>query len=62
MKSRYAHAKQMKRAQKETKKLKTYLGRVTRDIRRAMPDADTELSNLLHLSERLLLQTIRIRM
>jgi len=32
--SRYAHARQMKRAKKETKKLKTYLGRITRDIKR----------------------------
>src|SRR5262245_48332883 len=32
MQSRYAHAAQMKRARKEFKKVKSYLGRVTRDI------------------------------
>jgi IS5 family transposase len=34
MASRYAHARQMKRARRERKKLKNYLGRVTRDIER----------------------------
>lgn len=32
----YAHARQMKRAKKERKRLKTYLGRVFRDIERQM--------------------------
>jgi len=32
--SRYRHAKQMKRAKKAQRKLKTYLGRIIRDIRR----------------------------
>ena len=31
---RYAHARQMKRAARMTRKLKTYLGRVTRDVER----------------------------
>ena len=53
---RYSHAKQMKRARKETKKLKNYLGRVTRDIRRKVPDMEIELEELLNLSERLLAQ------
>ena len=34
MQGRYASAKQMKRAAKQTRKLKTYLGRLTRDIQR----------------------------
>lgn len=34
MSSKYAHARQMKRAKKEIKRLKTYLGRVSRDIQR----------------------------
>lgn len=34
--SRYAHARQMKRARRETKRLRTYLGRVQRDIERKM--------------------------
>ena len=54
--SRYSHAKQMKRARKETKKSKIYLGRVTRDIRRKVPKPDVELENLLGMSERLLTQ------
>lgn len=53
---RYSHARQMKRAQKETKKLKNYLGRVTRDIRRKATVIDTGLEELLLLSERLLAQ------
>ena len=31
---RYVHAKQMKRARKESKELKVYLGRVMRDIQK----------------------------
>jgi IS5 family transposase len=34
MRNRYAHASQMKRAQKEERKLRTYLGRVIRDFER----------------------------
>lgn len=54
--SGYARARQMKRAKKMTRKLKTYLGRVYRDILRKMPDADDELKELLKLAERLLAQ------
>ena len=54
--SRYAHAKQYKRARRETRKLKTYLGRVTRDIRRKAVPIDPGLEDLLRLSERLLVQ------
>jgi transposase, IS5 family len=36
--SRYAHARQMKRARREIKRLKTYLGRVWRDLRRKLAD------------------------
>lgn len=54
--NRYAHARQMKRAKKELRKLKTYLGRVMRDIIRKVPNPDTELSNLLFLAKRLLQQ------
>src|SRR6185295_15944376 len=35
--SRYAAAQQGRRAQKETRKLRTYLGRVIRDIKRKLP-------------------------
>ena len=54
--NRYAHARQMKRAKKELRKLKTYLGRVMRDIIRKVPSPDAELSELLFLSKRLLQQ------
>ncbi|MDH2404884.1 MULTISPECIES: hypothetical protein [Bradyrhizobium] len=33
---RYAHAKQFKRANRASKKLKTYLGRIIRDIDRKL--------------------------
>jgi len=55
MQGRYAHAKQMKRAQKETKKLKNYLGRITRELRRKTGEVvSPALDELLCLSERLL--------
>ena len=56
MQGRYAHARQMKRSRKEIKKLKTYLGRVMRDVIRKMPEPDSELKHLLCFSERLLQQ------
>jgi len=57
MQGRYSHARQMRRAWKETKKLKTYLGRITRELRRKVGDnAHGELEELLQLSERLLHQ------
>lgn len=52
----YAHAKQMKRAHKETKKLKTYLGRVVRDISRKQPHPDERMYDLLSMASRLLAQ------
>ena len=48
--SRYSHARQMKRAAKCTKKLKTYLGRVIRDIERKEPNPDEQLASLLDVS------------
>lgn len=57
MQARYAHATQMKRARKEFKKVKSYLGRVTRDIiRQADLCKDPELVCLISQSERLLKQ------
>ncbi len=50
---RYSHARQMKRAAKETRRLKTYLGRVMRDIARKTPKPDAELARLLALAERI---------
>ena len=54
--SSYAHANQFKKARKQTKKLKVYLGRVTRDIRRKMHNSTPLMDKLLGLSDRLLAQ------
>lgn len=51
--SRYAHARQMKRAGRCTRKLKTYLGRVIRDIERKCLDPSPELTSLLAVSRRI---------
>jgi len=51
--SRYAHARQMKRARRCTRKLKTYLGRVIRDITRKCPNPDEPLYSLLKISTRI---------
>jgi IS5 family transposase len=53
MQSRYAHGKQMKRARNCTKKLRTYLGRVIRDIERKCFTPDEGLSMLLATSKRI---------
>ncbi len=55
--SRYAHAKQMRRARRERKKLKIYLGRVVRDIERKVSKPDAELRHHLEIAHKLLLQT-----
>lgn len=54
--SRYAHAKQFKRARRCTRKLGTILGRVIRDIERKSPDPSGETGDLLALAKRLHLQ------
>ncbi len=46
----------MKRARKETKRLKTYLGRLTRDIQRKAVNPDELLQKQLELAQRLLKQ------
>ena len=53
---RYSHAKQYKRSGKMTRKLKTYLGCVYRDISRKVTDPDSELRKLLQLAYRLQVQ------
>lgn len=53
---RYAHAEQMKRARRETKKLKTYLGRVLRDIERKVTRPDRDLADMLQTAKRLMEQ------
>jgi len=54
--NRYRHAGQHKRANRMTRKLKTYLGRVVRDIRRKALEIDGELYDLLAKADRLLAQ------
>jgi len=52
---RYAHAKQFKRANRALRKLKTYLGRVIRDIARKIdgdPRLETKFASLLSLARR----------
>jgi len=52
----YSHARQMNRSAKMTKKLKTMLGCVYRDIKRKVNEPDEELLELLRLADRLLKQ------
>jgi IS5 family transposase len=56
MSSRYAHARQMRRAKREQKKLKYFLGRVYRNILRNCPEPDAELKELLYQAKQLLNQ------
>jgi transposase, IS5 family len=52
---RYAHAKQFKRAKRSLRKLKTYLGRVIRDITRKIdgdPGLEAKFASLLSLARR----------
>lgn len=53
MSHRYAHARQMKRARKCTRKLRTILGRVIRDIDRKTPFKDEPLRELLTIARRI---------
>jgi transposase, IS5 family len=52
----YGHARQMKRAKKETRKLKTYLGRVVRDVERKANNPSKKLKEQLILAKQLLEQ------
>ena len=59
MQGRYRHARQGKRANRQVRKLKTYLGRVTRDIERKInnsPNLQEQFASLLETSRRLLRQ------
>ena len=54
MNSRYLHARQMKRAKRELKKPRVFLGRVIRDIQRKLkPETDGKLSRLLAVARRI---------
>jgi IS5 family transposase len=50
---RYAQARQMKRARRETKRLRLYLGRVLRDIKRKCPAPGAQLKLLLERGQRI---------
>ena len=56
MQGRYARARQMRRSARETRKLKTWLGRVVRDVERKRPADDPALPDLLGKARRLLAQ------
>lgn len=56
MQGRYSHARQFKRARREQRRLKNYLGRIIRDIGRKCPNPDNELKNLLALASRIYTQ------
>lgn len=53
---RYAHARQLKRAKNETRKLRVFLGRVMRDIQRKCELPDDHLARLLTSAERIFSQ------
>ena len=50
--SRYAHARQFKRMQRSLRKLRTYVGRLIRDIRRKTSHPDEALATLLARADR----------
>jgi IS5 family transposase len=51
--SRYAHAKQYKRMRRQLRRLRTFAGRLIRDIRRKATDIDEELAALLDRADRI---------
>ncbi len=53
---RYAHAKQFKRMRRKLRKLRTYVGRLTRDIRRKTGTIGEDLAAVLEKAERILNQ------
>lgn len=53
MQSRYRHARQMKRAKREVRRLRTILGRVIRDVMRKCADPDSALLEKIGIAERI---------
>ena len=53
MAGRYAHAKQYRRMRRQLRKLRTYVGRLIRDIRRNAGELDEDLAALLSRAERI---------
>ena len=56
MQGRYARARQLRRSARETRQLKTWLGRVVRDVERKRPEGEPLLLALLEKARRLLAQ------
>ncbi len=54
MQGRYSHARQMRRARRETKRLRIYLGRVLRDLQRKCLDGGGVWQHLFSLADRIL--------
>jgi IS5 family transposase len=50
--SRYAHARQFQRMRRSLRKLRTYVGRLIRDLRRKVRDPDEVLATLLQRADR----------
>jgi IS5 family transposase len=50
--SRYAHARQFKRMRRSLRKLRTWVGRLIRDLRRKVADPDPDLATLLERADR----------
>jgi len=50
--SRYAHARQYKRMRRQLRKLRTYVGRLIRDIQRKADTVDEDLAAILSLADR----------
>jgi IS5 family transposase len=57
MQGRYSHARQMKRAKREQKKFRIYLGRVIRDIRRKCSELGEKLAIMLDRTHRIVTQS-----
>src|ERR687895_2508340 len=53
---RYGAARQLKRARRETRKLRTYLGRVLRNVERGRPKLSTKQAQVVSLTRRLFRQ------
>lgn len=51
--NRYAHARQLKRARRCTKKMRTHLGRIIRDLERKCPEPDEGLKEKLRIAQRI---------
>ncbi|NJM96513.1 MAG: hypothetical protein HC800_04260 [Phormidesmis sp. RL_2_1] len=51
--SRYGVAWQLQQARKQTRKLRTYLGRMIRDIERKLPQLDADMEVLLSRVKRI---------